>query len=45
MQRKQKLRLKWHLDVFTHRLMQDMNVFNLQLQMHKCFDIKQNVKY
>ncbi len=31
----QKLHLKWHLDVFTHCLMQDMNAFNLQLQMHK----------
>ncbi len=36
----QKLHLKWHLDVFTHCLMQDMNVFNLQLQMQKCFDIR-----
>ncbi len=23
-----------HLDAFTHYLMQDMNAFNLQLQMH-----------
>ncbi len=36
----QKVHLKWHLDAFTHCLMQDMNAFNLQLQMHKsCFDI------
>ncbi len=39
----QNLHLKWHLDAFTHCLMQDMNAFNLQLQMHKmCFDIKHN---
>ncbi len=24
-----------HLDAYTHCLMQDMNAFNLQLQMHK----------
>uniref|UniRef100_A0A8C1V1J6 Large ribosomal subunit protein mL42 n=2 Tax=Cyprinus carpio TaxID=7962 RepID=A0A8C1V1J6_CYPCA len=31
----QKLHWKWHLDVFTHCLMQDKNAFNLQLQMHE----------
>ncbi len=31
--------MKRCLDAFTHGLMQDMNAFNLQLQMHKyCFD-------
>ncbi len=31
---------KLYLDVFTHGLMQDMNAFNLQLQMQKLyFDI------
>ncbi len=28
------------LDVFTHSFMQDINAFNMQLQIHKyCFDI------
>ncbi len=31
----QKLHLK--MDLFTHCLMQDMNAFKLQLQMHKYF--------
>ncbi len=32
----QKLHLKWHLDVFTYYcLVQNMNAFNLQLQMQK----------
>ncbi len=35
MQRKQKLRLKLRLDAFTHCLVQDMNAFNLQLQIYK----------
>ncbi len=36
MQRKQKLHLKGHLDVaYLHCLKQDMNAFNLQLQMQK----------
>ncbi len=26
---------EWRLDVFTHCLVQDMNAFNLQLQIHK----------
>ncbi len=33
LQRKQKLHQKWHLDAFTHCLMQDSSAFNLQIQM------------
>ncbi len=33
LQGKQKLHQKWHLDAFTHCLMQDTSAFNLQIQM------------